>query len=409
MIKDIYKLAVYSIILVVIFSVLNCQNDYPPSIYNEDESYKADPVITSIVPDSAFAGVDTLEIYGDNFSDNPDEISVFFNGQKGKVVSSTMTQVNVIPASLISDSIKIQLNVFGALSFAEYDSYKLKSAVLEIYNFEEYEKPYGVTTDIEGNIYFSLVSFDGGKGIKRITQEGMLEDFLAKAGESYYTDLKFGADLRVYGARSPLVRAIFAGAQGGSPAAIPVPDNSARLITLDFDNNLNIWTGGLGGKIYKISPDGSDIKSFPFEPDISAIRYYDGYLYTAAKLDSVEAIWRFSLVSSDSLGQAEEYFRVSENLPGYSVNSITFTSDGTLLLGTDAELADENSMIAVLNGGSFYPWYPGVIVGPVINMAWDTGNYLYYIRGEVDEGDTQTQTILRVNMKTTGAPYYGRD
>ena len=110
--------------------------------------------------------------------------------------------------------------------------------------FEEFELPYGITTDNDGNIYFSLVSFDGGKGIKKMTPEGILEDFVAKAGESHYLDLKFGADSRVYGARSPLVRAIFAGSEGGSPAAIPVPDNSARLVSLDFDNNL-IYTYGL--------------------------------------------------------------------------------------------------------------------------------------------------------------------
>lgn len=411
MIKDIIQYVIYLTAFISLVSMLSCQNDYPTSMYNNDQQYKPDPVITGIVPDSAFAGVDTLEIIGENFSDNPDEISVFFNGTKGRVVSSTMTQVNVIPASLISDSIKIQLRVFGALSFAEYDSYKLKSAVLEIYDFEEYEKAYGLTTDNDGNVYFSLVSLDGGKGIKRITQEGLLEDFVAKAGESYYTDLRFGSDLRVYGSRTPLVRAIFAGAQGGAPAAIAVPDNSARLVSLDFDNNLNLWTGGLGGKIYRISPDGSDKKSFQFEPDISAIRYFDGYLYAAAKLDSLEAVWRLPVISSDSLGQSEIYFRFSDNLPGYTIFSVTFTQDGTLLIGTNAEFTDENSLIAVSPGGTYYPWYPGVIAGPVINMTWDKGVYLYYIREEIKDGNTvaQAQTILRVNMKTLGAPYYGRD
>lgn len=409
MIKDILKSTIYSAVVISFISMLSCQNDYPTSIYNENEAYKSDPVITNILPDSAFAGVDTVKIFGENFSENPDEITVFFNGQKGRVVSSTLNQVNAIPASLISDSVKIQLSVFGALGFAVHDSYKLKSAVLEIYNFEEFEKPYGITADIDGNIYFSLVSFDGGKGIKRITPDGILEDFAPRKGESFYTDLKYGADSRVYGTWSPLKRAVFASGFGESAAAIPVPDNSAGLVALDFDNNLNIWTGGLGGKIYRISPDGSNVKSFQFEPIITSIRFYNSYIYAAAKLDSLEAIWRFPVISSDSLGQAEEYFVVSENLPGYSVNTITFTQDGILLIGTDAELSDENSLVAVSNGGTYYPWYPGVIIGPVINMTWDKGVNLYYIRGEIVDGVTQTQTILRVNMKTLGAPYYGRD
>ncbi|MCK5086038.1 MAG: hypothetical protein KAQ90_00900, partial [Melioribacteraceae bacterium] len=72
-------------------------------------------------------------------------------------------------------------------------------------------------------------------------------------------------------------------------------------------------------------------------------------------------------------------------------------------------LFDENSLVVVSSSGIVDEWYPGVISGPVLNLAWDTGVYLYYVRGEIDEGDTQSQTIIRVNMKTLGAPYYGRD
>ena len=409
MIKDIFRITIYLTVIISIMLIWSCQDDSPPSIYNENETYKPDPVITSISPDSAFAGVDTLNISGENFSTNHDDITVFFNGQKGVVVSSTLNQVNVIPASLISDSVKIQLSVSGSLKFAEFDSYKLKSAIMEVYKFEEYEKPFGVTTDKYGNIYFCMVSLDGSQGIKRLTTDGILEDFSPKKGESYYTDLKYGADDRIYGTWMPLKRAVFANAEGESAAAIPVPDNNANLFALDFDNNLNIWTGGLGDKIYRITPDGSDVKSFLFEPQINSIRFYNGDLYVAAILDSNETIWRFPIVSSDSLGAAEEYFNVSDNLPGYSVNTITFTSDGRLLMGTNAELFDENSLVVVSSSGIVDEWYPGVISGPVLNLAWDTGVYLYYVRGEVDEGDTQSQTILRVNMKTLGAPYYGRD
>ncbi|MCK5085947.1 MAG: IPT/TIG domain-containing protein, partial [Melioribacteraceae bacterium] len=93
MIKDIFRITIYFTVIISLMLIWSCQDDSPPSIYNENETYKPDPVITSISPDSAFAGVDTLNISGENFSTNHDDITVFFNGQKGVVVSSTLNQV----------------------------------------------------------------------------------------------------------------------------------------------------------------------------------------------------------------------------------------------------------------------------------------------------------------------------
>jgi hypothetical protein len=64
-------------------------------------------------------------------------------------------------------------------------------------------------------------------------------------------------------------------------------------------------------------------------------------------------------------------------------------------------------LFVVNTDGSFSNWYPGVVTGPIASFAWDTGSFLYYVRKVV--GETQTQKIMRINMVTEGAPYYGRD
>jgi len=397
------------ILFITIFSSLffwSCNNNYPTSIYDENAEYKPDPEIARILPDSAFAGVDTLQIEGKNFSTDPSKISVYFNGTKGVVVTSSETVIWVIPAKIISDSVEIKVSVQGALKHAVFASYKLKTAVKIIHEFEEYEKPYGITTDANGNIYFSLVSMGNSDGIKKLAPDGTLTDFSPKSG-NYYTDLKYGPDNRVYGSITPYKRAIFASAEGTRAKTLAVSDTKAKFTALDFDNNSNIWTGGLGEKIFRIASDGSESEEFTFTPKISAIRFYNGSLYVAAKEDSTEAIWKIP-ISSNKLGTPEKYFDVLTNLHGYSVNDITFTSNGKILLGTTAEFFDEYSLVTV-EGGKAKPWFPGVISGPVLNMTWKD-NYLYYVRvaaGDVLNG--QLQTIIRVNMKTTGAPYYGRD
>ncbi len=112
-----------------------CENEYPDSIYNSSASFKPNPVITSILPDLAYAGVDTLEITGQNFSTNPEEMAIFFNGQKGEIVSATPTMIRAVPANIIGDSIKIQLSVDGALEFAFFDKYVLEPIMIQLRQF----------------------------------------------------------------------------------------------------------------------------------------------------------------------------------------------------------------------------------------------------------------------------------
>jgi len=182
------------------------------------------------------------------------------------------------------------------------------------------------------------------------------------------------------------------------------------MFDLDFDENNNIWTGGTGGKIYRIPPEPastSDWKSFDFEPSVNSIRVFNNYLYVAATGDNSEDIWRFQMISSDNLGPAELYFPFSANFPLISTNAITFSADGDLYIGTD----NSDPVVVVYPDRSFAVWYEGILAPSMISFAWSTGNHLYMTRAKSDDGSggETTQTIFSVNMERAGAPYFGRD
>jgi hypothetical protein len=107
------------------------------------------------------------------------------------------------------------------------------------------------------------------------------------------------------------------------------------------------------------------------------------------------------------LGDPEEYYNISENLPGYTVNTITFSADGLLFMGTSAEGEDPNAIVYLTPDKTLNQWYPNVIQGPVKSFAWDKGNFLYYIRESIV--DVQQQLIIKINMAMLSAPYFGRD
>ncbi len=75
-------------------------------------------------------------------------------------------------------------------------------------------------------------------------------------------------------------------------------------------------------------------------------------------------------------------------------------------MGTDAPGNNPEAIVYLTSDKSLVQWYPNVISGPVMSLAWDTGNYLYYVRERF--GDDQ-QLLMKINMVQLGAPYYGRD
>ncbi|MDZ7288572.1 MAG: IPT/TIG domain-containing protein [candidate division KSB1 bacterium] len=394
-----------SLILVV---VVSCRNDYPPSLYNPNEPTGTAPVITSISPtDGALAGVSVVTITGSNFSAKKEENFVWFNNLQAQVLEASVTQLKVKAPVLVGDSIKVKVAVHKVALFSNIMLYKLEPAVAELVKFVAADEPWGIACDAEGNVYASLVSYNVGVGVKKITPAGVISDYAPKGTELKYSALKMGPNGVLYAAR--IQRVIFQIPAGGGPPAVFVSTGLGTIYDLDFDSAKNIWAGGSNDFIYRVKPDKS-VKSFPFKANVRSVRVFkDGgteYVYLAGNRDGLEKVWRLPIISADEVGAEEEYFNFSAIAAGPAIYAITFAADGDMYLGTDAPEA----IFVIHPDKSYEPLYPGLFQPKTLLFAWGKGTELYLTREKTTDaaGKITPQTILRINTKKNGAPYYGR-
>ena len=146
------------------FSILifSCEEpDSPDSIWDENEQGGSSSIVDTVEPSQgAFAGIDTLTIIGQYFSENLSENLVYFNGMLGNVVGATSTSISVVPPNLVSDSVQISVAVQGSFVFGKYENlYTLSAAVLEYGPFDQFTDIYSLDLDRQENL---IVSFNRG-------------------------------------------------------------------------------------------------------------------------------------------------------------------------------------------------------------------------------------------------------
>jgi len=410
--------AIGTAILVGTFS--GCTKKPPPSAYDPNWQSLPAPTITSLSPPgTGLAGVTVVTITGTNFSAAVPNNLVYFGATPGRVLTASVTTLTVRAPLVVGDTLPVTVAVLGAQAFSNYVQYGLKSAVLRFSIPKQGEDANGITTDAAGFVYVSLVDSANGGGlgtwkisptqvnVKRDTANAHL--YSVTSGVTKWTGLKMGPAGILYAARD--LQAIYKIPAGGGPAGSPpwalFSPGTVKIHDFDFDANHNIWAGGTqgtgpGNAIYRLTPTTPpQIKAIPFVGTVRAVRVYNGNLYVGAKTDSVESVWQFPIVSSDSLGPPSKYFDFSAkygpNGPG--VQCITFSSDGDLYIGTDAP----DGILVVHPGGASEPLYPGVVFPEPIAFAWDTGTNLIVSR----VGTTIPHSILFINTLKQGAPYYG--
>ncbi len=390
---------IYSFILIALF--IRCEADNPASIYDPDKIGNPTPVITKLIPaDSSLAGIGKITIIGENFSPTAEENLVFFDKTKVEVISATETELKIKTPNIIGDSIGVKIAVQGAYLFSNVFNYKLAPAVWEYGDFDEYDDAYGLAMDSDENLYVSLA----GKKIVKVTPTGEQLDYSATLTDKA-SAMKMGPGGYIYYVN--LLQYMFIIPPGGGTneifAILP-----GGVFDLDFDSNGNIFCGGSGKAIYCIKADGSNRTVADYNSIyIKSVRVYNGYVYIAGEYtgeDSIAVqigIWRNQILNADGdLGDAELVFDWGSKF-NYTVHSINFSANGDLYVGTDAPEA----IIIIHPDGSYEPLYPGVIEPESYALCWGNRNYLYVNRRSIDPAKKR---IIKINVQTNGAPYYGR-
>ncbi len=393
-----------------------CTKVDSPSLYNQNLGNGPQPVVDSLTPTgSALAGIDTIVIYGKNFSAGLDSNQISFMNYSTKalayyahgflpIISASPTRLAMIAPAISGDTIQVRVSTL----YSEYSSstynYRLVSAISPFSHLAAGESMYGLAVGPDDSLYASISNINlSGTKDEGIFQLGPVTGIraatpyaLPTAGNVSWADIRFGSGGDIYAAKG--VRAVYKLSQGksGTPWAVAT---GASFSCLDFDPNGNLWVGGNNKDIYMISPSAS-VKSFPFTGNVRAIRYFNGDLYFAANVGSAAGQVFQAPVIGDSIGTPQMYFDLATDpTGGNNIYAITFSADGDMYAGTDSS----DYLIVVHPGGVVEKRFALYTTSKVLNspckaFAW-IGSNLYT--------STAAGELLQIVAGKQGAPYYG--
>ena len=388
--------------------ILSCEEpDAPDSVWDENDQGGSAPIVSSVEPaQGAFAGIDTLTITGQYFSDNISENLVYFNGMLGNVVEATSTTIGVVPPNLVSDSVQISVAVQGAFVFGKYENlYTLSAAVLEYGPFDQFTDIYSLDLDRQENVIVSMnATPDAQFWIVDTNQDSAVwSSALAKA-----SGMKMGPTGSVYFVNYQ--RFLYRDEQGTEKENTEIFKRlNGNATDLDFDENGNLFVGGTGSTIDLVdiyNEDGltdgvTEAKNLD-TLDIISLKVFNNFLYVlTATVSSDQALYKIPILdNSGVLGDLELVFDWS-NYTNYEASALCFTlsESGDIFIGSDWS----SQPLTIIQNGSASGFYNTILTAPIIYMAWGNGNYLYVINKT-----EETNRVQRIDTRTTGAEYYGR-
>lgn len=394
--------------LVVLFGSFFCAGCDEPEVNSFFQTGTQDrpaPTIASVSPPGlALAGMDSVIVQGTNFSSEATENFLFFDEKKATLLGASGTQLTAIAPLALGDSVVVRVAVLGAIAFSNSQTYSLQAGVtsfgdlLPATSVAPAELASAMATDTAGNLYVAYTYGPSDAGILRFTPDTVRTVYApATAGVTQWLNLRFGPSGFLYALRS--ARAIYRFPQGGAAAATPWLTFPAGIfiIDVDFDPDGNMWAAGNNVNIYRILPDKS-FTTYPFAGNVRCVRVFDGYLYFAALVSGEEKIWR-APITAGGLGTPEVYFDLSATMPTLVPKSITFATDGTMLVGTNSSAG-----LLVVNADRSYssPFESYVTLFPngLGTLAWGSNTNLYCA--------SANGLLLKFLMRgKTSAPYYG--
>ena len=388
--------------------ILSCEEpDAPDAIWDGNDQGGSTPIVNTVEPlQGAFAGIDTLTIIGQHFSDNLSENLVYFNGMLGNVVGASSTSINVVPPNLVSDSVQINVAVQGAFIFGKYENlYSLSAAVSEYGPFDQFTDIYSLDLDRQENVIVSMnATPDAQFWIVDTNQDSAVwSSALAKA-----SGMKLGPTGSIYFVN--FQRFLYRDEQGTEKENTEIFKRlSGNATDLDFDENGNLFVGGTGSTIDHVdiyNEDGltdgvSEAKNLD-TLDIISLKVFNNFLYVlTTTVSSDQAIYKIPILDdSGTLGDLELVFDWSNYTNSEaSALCLTLSESGDIFVGSDWN----TQPLTMIQNGSASGFYNTILTAPIVYMAWGNGNYLYVINKTED-----TNRVQKIDTRITGSDYFGR-
>ena len=401
-------LSLFRIILPISLVMFSCEDpNYPENIWDEDDQGNASPSISSVEPEgSAFAGIDTLTINGQNFSENSSANLVYFNNMLGNVINATSTSLKVVTPNLVSDSVQIRVAVQGAFLFADHSSlYTLTAAVSDYGPFDQFTDIFSLDLDRDENL---IVSMDGSPNAEFWIVDTNQDSAVWSGALAKGSGMKLGPTGSVYFVNYQ--RYLYKDEQGTPKENTEIFKRlNGNVTDLDFDSNGNLFAGGTGSiiDVVDINDDGgltsgvTEVKNLD-TLDVISLRVFNDHLYVlTTTVSSDQAIYKMQILDdSGSLGDMELVFDWSAYTNKLSsALCFTLSETGDLFVGSDSDVQP----LTYIQNGNASGFYSSILTAPITYMAWGNSNYLYLINKT-----EETNRVQRVDTRMSGADYYGR-
>jgi len=382
-----------------------CEYDVAQPQWDKDYSAPATPRITQIEPaQAAKAGVNIITIRGENFAVSPDTNIVYFDNLPGEIVASSATSISARRPNLETDSCTVKVVSSKAIVVAKYGPYTI-DRVLERYGSFLDNLPLSVVAvDNAENLYVVELST---RNISKVTPSGQKK--VIGVATRVPTDARIGPGGRLYLPENNRAIDVVDVTTGEVKVWRNLP--SGRVVRFgDFDANGYFYCGGLRSDLMIVTPDSTfrPAGMYTGASEIVAVRVHGGYVYVAAKAPSGQtpavAIWRHSLDSialGGNVGARQLFldWDATGQFASRSIRGITFASNGTMYIATDA--ADPLLVVDPATQ-SVDIMYKGILPSYCKQFYWGKASYLYMISGNT--APAQEWTVYRVDLGTTGAP-----
>lgn len=263
------------------------------------------------------------------------------------------------------------------------------------YNFDEkikLEVPFGITVDAQGTVYVSL----NGQGIKKIVADTLAVFSPHAANAPFFRALTLASDNNVYAVRGG-IKGIYKVVENTAPAAFVASSQGIadNINDIEFVNSQNVfWAGGNTGIIYRITLD-KNIKKFYYATGtINALKVGNNNLYIAMRdTNNQEVVWKFPVVSADSLSEGELFFNFTEKIDNVAkITDLALSADGDLYICTNKQSI---AMYVVHPDNSYGEFYNGLIDGSIYSFFWGLDENAYFTNIKVDVNTD----VWKVDMK----------
>lgn len=407
------------LLLIIFISFIGCEDEGDPVLYNTLPSQTGQqPVITSVSPTAAFAGDDIVTITGQNFLHGSDTTKVYFGSVRVKVLSITNEKIEVyapvVPKqasdiqtlSYNDTNVVVRISVPYTTLFNDEYKYGLINGITKFGNIDANASlsPQALAVDNSGNVFASYLegADNAVAGVKKIGSDGTFYPVFSTKHAGNYTAMKIGPGDTLYTALSSAFFIPAYPKEGGAYGAIIFKNNKMRITDFDFDALKYLWVGGTGAvdSIFRVTRSPLAFKSYGFKGAVRAVRVYGGALYIAANVSGEEKIFRSVINSSNDIEAPTVYFDLNTNLGNLKPNSMTFDNAGNLYIVSD----NLNGILEIKQDKSVTYRYSNYFSIPFRSIQWGTDNYLYAcVQTFAKKG-----SVVKIDMRTNGAPYYGR-